>query len=108
MSLASQLATDLQSPQVANGHKAPRVRKATASKSAKEPKVTKKYSFYLSPEQVKRLSVAATMSDKSSSELLGEIIAESPSLKRWVVSDRSSKSGGQGDPSSSVRSDDQE
>lgn len=108
MSSATILATDPLSAHVASGDKAPKSKRASASKSAKEAKPTRKYSFYLSPEQVKRLSVAATMSDKSASQLLGEIISESPSLKRWVVSDRSSKSGGQADSSSEGRSTGQE
>jgi hypothetical protein len=66
----------------------PEIHGAHVAGDHRPAKVTRKRKPVVAEQAVKRLAVAATMSDKSSSALLEEIIAESPSLRRWVVSDR--------------------
>lgn len=85
MSLATSLPTDLPN---APASKRPRSPRATSRLASAVPARPRKVSFYLSPEAIRRLGVAATMTDSDKSKVLEAIIAEAPALKRWVVSDR--------------------
>jgi non-ribosomal peptide synthetase component E (peptide arylation enzyme) len=88
MSASTMLSPEIHGAHVAGDHRPAKVTRKRKPVVAEASKETKKVSYYLSKQAVKRLAVAATMSDESSSALLEEIIAESPSLRRWVVSDR--------------------
>ena len=48
-----------------------------------------KVSFYLTPDAIRRLGVVASMLDTDKSKVLEQVLATSPTLKRFVVSDRS-------------------
>jgi hypothetical protein len=85
MSLLAIQPTDHPAPPVA---RRPRSRRPTSRPGSHAAAKARKVSFYLSPEAVRRLAVAAAMSDSDRSRILEMIIAESPTLRRWVVSDR--------------------
>jgi hypothetical protein len=89
MSLASTLPTDL--PHAPTSKRA-RSSKATSRQGSAVAARPRKVSFYLSAEAVRKLGVVASMEDTDKSKILERIIAEAPSLKRWVVSDRAKPS----------------
>lgn len=89
MSLATTIATDHPAVQVAKRTRSPKATSRQGSAVASRPR---KVSFYLSAESIRRLGVAATMTDSDKSKVLESIIAEAPALKRWVVSDRAKSS----------------
>lgn len=74
--------------------KRPKSARATSRHRSNIPSKSRKVSFYLSPESIRRLGVAATMTDSDKSRILEAIIASAPELKRWVVSDRAKSSDG--------------
>jgi hypothetical protein len=73
--------------------------RATSRRAPQDDNATRKVSFYLSPEAIRRLGVVASMEDSDKSKVLERVIRESTVLKRWVVSDRGGKvaSGDSGD-----------
>lgn len=85
MSLATSMPTSLENPPAAKRTRSPRATSRQGSAAASKPK---KVSFYLSPEAIRRLGIAATMGDTDKSKILEMVISESPSLRRYVVSDR--------------------
>jgi hypothetical protein len=94
MSLATTLpmkAEGLPSGQVGKRSRSP---KATSRQGSQVASKTRKVSFYLSPEAIRRLGVAATMTDSDKSQVLEAIITSAPEIKRWVVSDRAKSSDG--------------
>jgi muconolactone delta-isomerase len=89
MSIATTMATatpDHLAPQAARRAKSTRATSRRADQGASKPR---KVSFYLSPEAIRRLGVAASMLDTDKSKVLEQVLATSPTLKRFVVSDRS-------------------
>lgn len=90
MSLATSLPTDHQPATVAKRTRSPRATSRPDARAATKPR---KVSFYLSAEAVRRLGIAATMNDTDKSRVLEQVIAEAPSLRRYVVSDRAKVSG---------------
>jgi hypothetical protein len=97
MSLASMPTTTTDLPP----HQAPRRARSPRATSRQVAGKPRKVSFYLSPEAIRRLGIAATMGDMDKSKVLETIIAEAPSLRRWVVGDRA-KSADQAMPSTSA------
>jgi hypothetical protein len=88
MSLASTIATSTEGLPKGQVAKRPRSARATSRQGSHVATKSKKVSFYLSPEAIRRLGIAATMTDSDKSRVLEAIIADAPILKRWVVSDR--------------------
>lgn len=86
MSLATTNLTDLPAAPTARRARSPRATSRQADRADSKPR---KVSFYLPPELVRRLGVMASMMDSDKSKVLGQVLASSPMLRRFVVSDRS-------------------
>jgi hypothetical protein len=82
------LATSLDAP-VSAVTRSAKASKATSRRSSQVSEKPRKVSFYLSPEAIRRLGVAASMLDTDKSKVLETVLQSSPVLKRFVVSDRS-------------------
>lgn len=92
MSLATSIPTKVENLPNGQVGKRPRPARATSRQGSNVATRSRKVSFYLSPEAIRRLGVAATMTDSDKSRVLEAIIAGAPELKRWVVSDRAKSS----------------
>jgi hypothetical protein len=92
MSLAAAVSPTLEGLPTAPAAKRARSPRATSRQGSQAAKASRKVSFYLSSEAIRRLGIAATMNDSDKSRVLEQVIAESPSLRRWVVSDRAKAS----------------
>ena len=75
MSLATSIAADAKPTRR-------RVSKATRAQADAKQKL----SVYLTPENARRLGIAAVMEGKSQSEIVDDLLAAA--LRRWVVQDR--------------------
>jgi predicted transcriptional regulator len=93
MSLATSLPTTLEGLSQGQVAKAPRKSRTTKAASPQGDASTKaprgqKVSFYLSPQVIRRLKITATAMDSDMSKVVEDVLAESPTLRRWVLSDR--------------------
>ena len=82
------LATTLDAP-VSSVTRSAKGSKATSRRASQVDSKPRKVSFYLSPEAIRKLGVAASMLDTDKSKVLETVLQSSPVLKRFVVSDRS-------------------
>jgi hypothetical protein len=85
MSLAASLSEGLPNASVAKRNRAT---KATSRQGSSVASKSRKVSFYLSPEAIRRLGIAAVQTDSDKSKVLEAIIAKSEDIRRWVVQDR--------------------
>jgi hypothetical protein len=85
MSLACSTPEGVIVPPVAKRNRAS---KATSRQAPNVASKSRKVSFYLSPEAIRRLGIAAVQTDSDKSKVLEAIIAKSEDIRRWVVQDR--------------------